>query len=233
MHFSWQGPLCAAPDESESGLLKFEPLYRRCVVDQIPPHLLLSYKNVSVVSWLQLLRDFKSQNFYFIRLSTGISRMAIRCKHAVKIWVFTNSSAKRKFSARMDCGLQSFRNASQRLSWRIILMTAHPRSESKLAWDRQRTNHLAFSQCFQRRLFILTACIRDEKAAPNGLGRDGSVNISQVIIFPRASAIAMTSRFPIVSIPIHRTSLQPVNIFLTRRLECRSRRESDALPFVD
>lgn len=46
----WQGPLCAAPDESESGLLKFEPLYRRCVVDQIPPHLLLSYKNVSVVS---------------------------------------------------------------------------------------------------------------------------------------------------------------------------------------
>jgi hypothetical protein len=46
----WQGPLCAAPDQEESGVLKFEPLYKRCVVDQIPPHLLLSYKNVSVVS---------------------------------------------------------------------------------------------------------------------------------------------------------------------------------------
>lgn len=57
----WQGPLCAAPDESESGLLKFEPLYRRCVVDQIPPHLLLSYKNVSVVSWISSeLLEFKA-----------------------------------------------------------------------------------------------------------------------------------------------------------------------------
>lgn len=46
----WQGPLCAAPDQEEAGQLKFEPLYKRCVVDQIPPHLLLSYKNVSVVS---------------------------------------------------------------------------------------------------------------------------------------------------------------------------------------
>jgi hypothetical protein len=46
----WQGPLCAAPDQEEAGLMKFEPLYKRCVVDQIPPHLLLSYKNVSVVS---------------------------------------------------------------------------------------------------------------------------------------------------------------------------------------
>lgn len=45
----WQGPLCAAPDQDESGQLKFEPLYKRCVVDNIPPHLLLSYKNVSVV----------------------------------------------------------------------------------------------------------------------------------------------------------------------------------------
>jgi hypothetical protein len=46
----WQGPLCAAPDQEEGALMKFEPLYKRCVVDQIPPHLLLSYKNVSVVS---------------------------------------------------------------------------------------------------------------------------------------------------------------------------------------
>lgn len=46
----WQGPLCAAPEQDESGQLKFEPLYKRCVVDHIPPHLLLSYKNVSVVS---------------------------------------------------------------------------------------------------------------------------------------------------------------------------------------
>lgn len=45
----WQGPLCAAPDDAEPGVMKFEPLYKRCVVDQIPPHLLLSYKNVSVV----------------------------------------------------------------------------------------------------------------------------------------------------------------------------------------
>lgn len=46
----WQGPLCAAPEQDETGALKFEPLYKRCLVDHIPPHLLLSYKNVSVVS---------------------------------------------------------------------------------------------------------------------------------------------------------------------------------------
>jgi hypothetical protein len=45
----WQGPLCASPEQDESGQLKFEPLYKRCLVDHIPPHLLLSYKNVSVV----------------------------------------------------------------------------------------------------------------------------------------------------------------------------------------
>jgi hypothetical protein len=46
----WQGPLCASPEQDDSGQLKFEPLYKRCVVDQIPQHLLLSYKNVSVVN---------------------------------------------------------------------------------------------------------------------------------------------------------------------------------------
>jgi hypothetical protein len=57
----WQGPLCAAPDQEEAGVLKFEPLYKRCVVDQIPPHLLLSYKNVSVVRKLFLpLSVFKT-----------------------------------------------------------------------------------------------------------------------------------------------------------------------------
>lgn len=51
----WQGPLCAAPDQEEAGQLKFEPLYKRCVVDQIPPHLLLSYKNVSVVRTVNII----------------------------------------------------------------------------------------------------------------------------------------------------------------------------------
>lgn len=37
-------------EQDENGDLKFEPLYKRCVVDHIPPSLLLSYKNVSVVS---------------------------------------------------------------------------------------------------------------------------------------------------------------------------------------
>lgn len=48
----WVGPLCAMNEheQDEHGQLKFEPLYKRCVVDHIPPHLLLSYKNVSVVS---------------------------------------------------------------------------------------------------------------------------------------------------------------------------------------
>lgn len=46
----WQGPLCAVPEQDDSGQLKYEPLYKRCIVDTIPPHLLLSYKNVSVVS---------------------------------------------------------------------------------------------------------------------------------------------------------------------------------------
>ncbi|XP_050076924.1 locomotion-related protein Hikaru genki-like isoform X3 [Anopheles maculipalpis] len=46
----WVGPLCAMNEheQDEHGQLKFEPLYKRCVVDHIPPHLLLSYKNVSV-----------------------------------------------------------------------------------------------------------------------------------------------------------------------------------------
>ncbi|XP_055601086.1 locomotion-related protein Hikaru genki-like isoform X2 [Uranotaenia lowii] len=46
----WIGPLCAMNEHEvdEHGQLKFEPLYKRCVVDHIPPHLLLSYKNVSV-----------------------------------------------------------------------------------------------------------------------------------------------------------------------------------------
>ncbi|XP_058447952.1 locomotion-related protein Hikaru genki isoform X2 [Malaya genurostris] len=48
----WVGPLCAMNEheQDEHGQLKFEPLYKRCVVDRIPPHLLLSYKNVSVTS---------------------------------------------------------------------------------------------------------------------------------------------------------------------------------------
>ncbi|XP_058818397.1 locomotion-related protein Hikaru genki-like isoform X3 [Topomyia yanbarensis] len=48
----WVGPLCAMNEheQDENGQLKFEPLYKRCVVDRIPPHLLLSYKNVSVTS---------------------------------------------------------------------------------------------------------------------------------------------------------------------------------------
>uniref|UniRef100_A0A182J4C0 Uncharacterized protein n=1 Tax=Anopheles atroparvus TaxID=41427 RepID=A0A182J4C0_ANOAO len=47
---NWVGPLCAMNEheQDEHGQLKFEPLYKRCVVDHIPPHLLLSYKNVSV-----------------------------------------------------------------------------------------------------------------------------------------------------------------------------------------
>ncbi|XP_055637113.1 locomotion-related protein Hikaru genki isoform X2 [Toxorhynchites rutilus septentrionalis] len=46
----WIGPLCAMNEheQDENGDLKFEPLYKRCVVDHIPPSLLLSYKNVSV-----------------------------------------------------------------------------------------------------------------------------------------------------------------------------------------
>ncbi|XP_029708621.2 locomotion-related protein Hikaru genki isoform X4 [Aedes albopictus] len=50
----WVGPLCAMNEheQDENGQLKFEPLYKRCVVDHIPPHLLLSYKNVSVtIGW--------------------------------------------------------------------------------------------------------------------------------------------------------------------------------------
>lgn len=46
----WVGPVCAMNEheQDENGQMKFEPLYKRCVVDHIPPHLLLSYKNVSV-----------------------------------------------------------------------------------------------------------------------------------------------------------------------------------------
>ncbi|KAL7046572.1 hypothetical protein ACKWTF_002641 [Chironomus riparius] len=48
----WQGPLCAVLEQDEGGQIKYEPLYKRCVVDGIPQHLLLSYKNVSVtLNW--------------------------------------------------------------------------------------------------------------------------------------------------------------------------------------
>lgn len=70
----WQGPLCAAPDEGETGQLKFEPLYKRCVVDQIPPHLLLSYKNVSVVS--KKVCNFKPRIEIFYWLDTQLGSSA-------------------------------------------------------------------------------------------------------------------------------------------------------------
>jgi hypothetical protein len=49
----WIGPLCAISEqEDESGQIKFEPLYKRCVVDHIAPYSQLSYKNVTVtVGW--------------------------------------------------------------------------------------------------------------------------------------------------------------------------------------
>ncbi|XP_063699291.1 locomotion-related protein Hikaru genki [Culicoides brevitarsis] len=48
----WVGPLCALneQDKDANGNMKFEPLYKRCVVDKIPAHLQLSYKNVSVTT---------------------------------------------------------------------------------------------------------------------------------------------------------------------------------------
>ncbi|KAJ6640580.1 Locomotion-related protein Hikaru genki [Pseudolycoriella hygida] len=47
----WVGPLCATNDEDD-GQVKFQPLYKSCNVNRIPPHLLLSYRNISVnVGW--------------------------------------------------------------------------------------------------------------------------------------------------------------------------------------
>ncbi|XP_031620985.1 locomotion-related protein Hikaru genki [Contarinia nasturtii] len=47
----WVGPLCAN-EEDDHGQMKFQPLYKSCNVNRIPPHLLLSYKNISVnVGW--------------------------------------------------------------------------------------------------------------------------------------------------------------------------------------
>lgn len=48
----WVGPLCATNEEDEHGHIKFQPLYKSCHVNRIPPHLLLSYRNISVnVGW--------------------------------------------------------------------------------------------------------------------------------------------------------------------------------------
>ncbi|XP_075165100.1 locomotion-related protein hikaru genki isoform X2 [Haematobia irritans] len=48
----WVGPLCATNEEDENGNVKFQPLYKSCHVQRIPPHLLLSYRNISVnVGW--------------------------------------------------------------------------------------------------------------------------------------------------------------------------------------
>lgn len=70
----WVGPLCATHEDGgtetisttlihyenyllffivfsdDLGQIKFQPLYKSCHVDRIPPHLLLSYRNISVVS---------------------------------------------------------------------------------------------------------------------------------------------------------------------------------------
>lgn len=37
----------------ENGNVKFQPLYKSCHVQRIPPYLLLSYRNISVVSLIQ------------------------------------------------------------------------------------------------------------------------------------------------------------------------------------
>ncbi|XP_054739099.1 locomotion-related protein Hikaru genki isoform X3 [Anastrepha obliqua] len=48
----WVGPLCATNEEDDNGNVKFQPLYKSCHVNRIPPHLLLSYRNISVnVGW--------------------------------------------------------------------------------------------------------------------------------------------------------------------------------------
>ncbi|KAM7342254.1 locomotion-related protein hikaru genki isoform 2-T5 [Cochliomyia hominivorax] len=48
----WVGPLCATNEEDENGNVKFQPLYKSCHVQRIPPYLLLSYRNISVnVGW--------------------------------------------------------------------------------------------------------------------------------------------------------------------------------------
>ncbi|XP_055854709.1 locomotion-related protein Hikaru genki [Episyrphus balteatus] len=48
----WVGPLCATNEEDEHGHIKFQPLYKSCHVNRIPPHLLLSYRNISVnIGW--------------------------------------------------------------------------------------------------------------------------------------------------------------------------------------
>ncbi|XP_017867892.1 PREDICTED: locomotion-related protein Hikaru genki isoform X1 [Drosophila arizonae] len=44
----WVGPLCATNEEDDNGNVKFQPLYKSCHVNRIPPHLLLSYRNISV-----------------------------------------------------------------------------------------------------------------------------------------------------------------------------------------
>lgn len=173
----WQGPLCAAPDQEEAGLMKFEPLYKRCVVDQIPPHLLLSYKNVSVVSLTNFYKIFMIfLNLNLLRHSTGIYLMDTRCKHVAKILDFTSLLEKRKFYAQTVCGLQSSHNAYQRLFSRTTPTTAHRPSELKLELARLHMSHRVSLLCFQHQLYISIACIRVAKEAPSGRGPDGSAN---------------------------------------------------------
>ncbi|XP_037948963.1 locomotion-related protein Hikaru genki isoform X2 [Teleopsis dalmanni] len=48
----WVGPLCATNEEDDYGNVNFQPLYKSCHVNRIPPYLLLSYRNISVnVGW--------------------------------------------------------------------------------------------------------------------------------------------------------------------------------------
>lgn len=83
----WQGPLCAAPDQEEGAMMKFEPLYKRCVVDQIPPHLLLSYKNVSVVRRMtNSLLNFSNPITFSFQLDTQLGSPA---------WTHTASPLRR------------------------------------------------------------------------------------------------------------------------------------------
>lgn len=55
----------------ENGNVKFQPLYKSCHVQRIPPYLLLSYRNISVVSGRGWPISASIFNWYYFRHPTN------------------------------------------------------------------------------------------------------------------------------------------------------------------
>lgn len=83
--------------KDDHGQTKFQPLYKSCNVNRIPPHLLLSYRNISVVrmAWaiiiiiitIACIECWQLAHSYSLRVGYVV------CKYMLNVWGTTHISA--------------------------------------------------------------------------------------------------------------------------------------------